>query len=65
MKRARKPRRSGAASSTARRQILRNGGQLWLVANRHLPYEAALEQKFRSVAPIAAEGGYKVIEAIK
>jgi 16S rRNA (guanine1207-N2)-methyltransferase len=44
---------------------LRNGGQLWLVANRHLPYEAALEQKFRSVAPIAAEGGYKVIEAIK
>jgi 16S rRNA (guanine1207-N2)-methyltransferase len=44
---------------------LRPGGQCWLVANRHLPYEAALEQKFRSVAPIAAEGGYKVIEAIK
>ena len=44
---------------------LRPGGQCWLVANRHLPYEAALEQKFRSVAPIAEEGGYKVIEAIK
>jgi 16S rRNA (guanine1207-N2)-methyltransferase len=44
---------------------LRPGGQCWLVANRHLPYEAALEQKFRSVAPIAAEGGFKVIEAIK
>jgi 16S rRNA (guanine1207-N2)-methyltransferase len=44
---------------------LRPGGQCWLVANRHLPYEAALEQKFRSVAPIAAEGGYKIIEAIK
>jgi 16S rRNA (guanine1207-N2)-methyltransferase len=44
---------------------LRPGGQCWLVANRHLPYEAALEQKFRSIAPIAAEGGYKVIEAIK
>jgi 16S rRNA (guanine1207-N2)-methyltransferase len=44
---------------------LRTGGQCWLVANRHLPYEAALEQKFRSVALIAAEGGYKIIEAIK
>ncbi|HUO53471.1 MAG TPA: methyltransferase [Rhodoblastus sp.] len=44
---------------------LRPGGQCWLVANRHLPYEAALDQKFSSVAPIAAEGGYKVIEAIK
>lgn len=44
---------------------LRAGGALWLVANRHLPYEAALDQKFRSVAPIAEEGGFKVIEAIK
>ena len=60
-----KPRRSGAASSTARRPICATAASCWLVANRHLPYEAALEQKFRSVAPIAAEGGYKVIEAIK
>jgi 16S rRNA (guanine1207-N2)-methyltransferase len=44
---------------------LRPGGQCWLVANRRLPYEAALEEKFRSVALIAAEGGFKVIEAIK
>ncbi|MCI4679584.1 methyltransferase [Rhodoblastus acidophilus] len=54
--------RSFIASAAAN---LRPGGQCWLVANRHLPYEAALEQTFRSVAPIAAEGGYKVIEAIK
>jgi 16S rRNA (guanine1207-N2)-methyltransferase len=44
---------------------LRTGGACWLVANRHLPYEAALEDKFRSVAPVAEAAGFKVIEAVK
>jgi len=46
-------------------EFLRPGGACWLVANRHLPYEAALEEKFRSIAPVATAGGFKVIEAVK
>lgn len=42
---------------------LRRHGQLWLVANRHLPYEASLESRFEQVR-VAAEGaGFKVIAA--
>jgi 16S rRNA (guanine1207-N2)-methyltransferase len=44
---------------------LRRGGRCWLVANRHLPYEAALARNFRNVTPIAEEHGFKVIEAVK
>ncbi|MCW2282987.1 16S rRNA (guanine1207-N2)-methyltransferase [Rhodoblastus acidophilus] len=46
-------------------EFLRPGGVCWLVANRHLPYEAALEEKFRSIAPVAEASGFKVIEAVK
>ena len=46
-------------------QLLRPGGACWLVANRHLPYEAVLTQKFREVAPVAEAQGFKIIEAIK
>ncbi|WP_342166958.1 class I SAM-dependent methyltransferase [Methylobacterium sp. SD21] len=42
---------------------LRSGGTLWLVANAHLPYEATLRERFRSVETVAQEGGYKVFEA--
>jgi 16S rRNA (guanine1207-N2)-methyltransferase len=45
--------------------VLRKGGQCWLVANRHLPYEAALLRNFREVRPVAEEGGYKIVEARK
>ncbi len=40
-------------------------GRLWLVANRHLPYEAILHERFATVRNIATERGFKVIEAIK
>lgn len=46
-------------------EILRPGGSLWLTANRHLPYEASLRDSFRSLTPIAEEGGYKLFEARK
>lgn len=39
------------------------GGRLWLVANRHLPYEAVLAQHFDSCQTLAQSGGYKVIAA--
>jgi 16S rRNA (guanine1207-N2)-methyltransferase len=45
--------------------MLRKGGTLWLVANRHLPYEAVLDEVFKSWAPHGDTGAYKVIEARK
>jgi 16S rRNA (guanine1207-N2)-methyltransferase len=46
-------------------KMLRRGGALWLVANRHLPYEAALKPLFRQVDLKARTGGYKAYEARK
>jgi 16S rRNA (guanine1207-N2)-methyltransferase len=46
-------------------QTLRNGGALWLTANRHLPYEAVLTALFKTVTVKAEKQGYKVFEAIK
>ena len=46
-------------------EALRPGGALWLTANAHLPYEAALRAAFRTVTPVAQGGGYKVFEARK
>lgn len=45
--------------------LLRKGGVLWLVANRHLPYEAVLGELFRTATPRQDTGGYKVFEAVK
>lgn len=44
---------------------LRPGGEFYLVANRHLPYEQTLGAVFADVTQLADEGGYKVIRAIK
>ena len=46
-------------------QALAPGGRLWLVANRHLPYESALDANFGSVRTVAQQGGFKVVEAVK
>jgi 16S rRNA (guanine1207-N2)-methyltransferase len=45
--------------------MLRKGGVCWLVANRHLPYEAPLADAFAQVEVRADAGGYKVFEARK
>lgn len=55
----------GVAFVQAAARRLRRGGVCWLVANRHLPYEAALNASFESFAVRADAGGYKVIEARK
>lgn len=44
-------------------KILRPGGVCWLVANRHLPYEAALASTFKSVRLDHEAGGFKIYEA--
>jgi 16S rRNA (guanine1207-N2)-methyltransferase len=46
-------------------KALRNGGNLWLTANRHLPYENILKPLFRRVTPVAGEKGYKIFQAQK
>ena len=55
----------GVAFIRAAGTRLRKGGVCWLVANRHLPYEAPLSSAFASFAVRADVGGYKVIEARK
>lgn len=50
-----------ASAATA----LRKGGALWIVANRHLPYEAILAESFAKVRLVEENGGYKVFEAKK
>ena len=45
--------------------VLRKSGVLWLVANRHLPYEGVLGEHFAAVAVRAEASGFKVFEARK
>lgn len=44
---------------------LRPGGKLWLVANRHLPYEAVLSENFDVMRMVVQKHGYKIIEAVR
>ncbi|MDO5505433.1 MAG: methyltransferase [Pseudoxanthomonas suwonensis] len=44
---------------------LKPGGRLWLVANRHLPYEAVLADGFAQVRVHAQRDGFKVVEAVR
>lgn len=44
-------------------EALADAGQLWLVANRHLPYEATLSAAFAQVQTCAQRDGFKVIHA--
>jgi 16S rRNA (guanine1207-N2)-methyltransferase len=44
---------------------LRPGGRLWLVANRHLPYENVLSETFSVVRTVVQQHGYKIIEAVR
>ena len=40
-------------------------GRLWLVANRHLPYEAALTQLFAEVGEVAGDNRFKILLAAR
>jgi 16S rRNA (guanine1207-N2)-methyltransferase len=46
-------------------EALRPGGKLWLVANRHLPYELALSENFETVRTVVQRHGYKIIEGVR
>jgi len=51
----------GIAFIRAAAALLRPSGQLWLVANRHLPYEAAMSASFRSHTEVAGTPAFKVL----
>jgi len=55
----------GAAFIRAARRMLAPSGELWLVANRHLPYDAVLSDNFLEVREVVTQGGFRVIQAIK
>ncbi len=55
----------GRAFIAAAAAMLTPQGQIWLVANRHLPYEAELAEHFHDVAEIGGTAGFKVIHATR
>jgi 16S rRNA (guanine1207-N2)-methyltransferase len=46
-------------------ESLKPGGRLWLVANRHLPYEAVLNDSFGKARIVVQAHGYKIVEAVR
>ena len=46
-------------------EVLRSGGVCYLVANRHLPYEAELKAAFKQVKLLQEAAGFKLFEARK
>jgi 16S rRNA (guanine1207-N2)-methyltransferase len=55
----------GVAFIRAARRMLAPNGSLWLVANRHLPYDAVLAECFLEVREAAADTRFRVIHATK
>ncbi len=55
----------GHAFIRAASAMLRTGGQCWLVANRHLPYEALLSECFTSYRLLADDAGFKIFNCVK
>ncbi|MDO5704614.1 MAG: class I SAM-dependent methyltransferase [Paracoccus sp. (in: a-proteobacteria)] len=55
--------RLGRDFIAAAARLLTGAGRLWMVANRHLPYEATLAQHFGKVNELGGDTRFKVIEA--
>jgi 16S rRNA (guanine1207-N2)-methyltransferase len=55
----------GAAFIRAAKRMLAPDGSLWLVANRHLPYDAVLADGFLEVRDAAGDSRFRVIHATK
>ena len=52
-----------AAFIASAARLLTGAGRLWMVANRHLPYEAALARHFAQVTETGGDARFKIIEA--
>lgn len=46
-------------------RILTPSGALWMVANRHLPYETTLDARFAQVDRVAGDNRFKVLRATR
>ena len=46
-------------------RILKPRGTFYMVANRHLPYEATLQSKFGQVEELNGSGAFKVFKATR
>ncbi len=55
----------GAAFIAAAAGMLAPSGRLWMVANRHLPYEAVLARHFREVAETGGDSAFKLLAAAR
>ena len=55
----------GRAFIAAAAAMLTAQGRLWLVANRHLPYETALAQHFADVSELAGDNRFKILAAAR
>ncbi len=53
----------GRAFISAAASMLTPSGQLWLVANRHLPYEAELSKLFAKTTEAAGNNRFKILHA--
>jgi 16S rRNA (guanine1207-N2)-methyltransferase len=54
----------GKAFIVSAARALASNGQLWMVANRHLPYEETLKNVFKNVTVVAENGYFKVFRAV-
>lgn len=55
----------GQAFITNAARLLGPSGELWLVANRHLPYEGHLSELFQNVQEKAGDNRFKVLHATR
>ena len=55
----------GQAFVAAAARLLSPSGHLWMVANRHLPYEAELKARFASVNEMGGDARFKIFHASK
>jgi 16S rRNA (guanine1207-N2)-methyltransferase len=53
----------GQAFIAAAAKMLTASGHLWMVANRHLPYETILGERFAAVSEVAGNNRFKVLHA--
>ena len=53
----------GKAFIAAAATMLNASGSLWMVANRHLPYEATLAERFAKVEEVAGDNRFKILHA--
>lgn len=55
----------GRAFIAAASRLLAPSGQLWMVANRHLPYEDTLEAHFVKTVDLGGDARFKLIHAVR